>query len=213
MSFVAVLPSIWPPYTEACLTSMAPELRTQILVVDNAPPNPNLGVAASWNRGVDLCRDAEADWLVIVSAAIRFGPPGGLDFLAELDVHPGAAAIEAGWGLGWHLIAFQRQTLERAGRFDENFWPGYYEDLDYSRRIRLAGLTHEPPPFWVKVDVDAYVASFAHAERFAGVKADAPRLVAYYEAKWGGPPGQETFTHPFGDQARGLDWWPQAVRT
>lgn len=204
MTYVVVIPSIWLPYTDACLVSMDPVVREQTLVVDNAPPHRNRGVAASWNIGIDRMVEHRADWLVICSAAIRFGHPAGLDFIAHLEANSGAAAVEAAWGIGWHLIAFARRTIEVVGRFDEQFFPGYMEDLDYAYRIRLAGLTHEPPPFWVKVDVDAYVASFAHAERFAGVKANGPVLNELYRHKWGGLSGQERFTHPYNEPQ--LNW-------
>jgi hypothetical protein len=168
-------------------------------------------VAASWNLGIERMKERGADWLVICSAAMRFGVPGGLDFLAHLEANPGSVAIEAAWGIGWHLIAFNRRTIEAVGLFDANFAPGYFEDLDYAYRIRLAHLTAEPPPFWGKVDVDAYVASFAHGERFAGIKADGPKLLDYYCAKWGGPTGQERFTRPFDNPDRPISWWPPVV--
>lgn len=47
MSFVAVLPSIFTPYTETCLGSMCDELRDNTMVVDNT--EQNRGVPASWN--------------------------------------------------------------------------------------------------------------------------------------------------------------------
>lgn len=81
-SFVAVLPSIHQPYTDTCLGSMCPELRDATLVVDNT--RHNRGVPASWNLGIDRMESRGSEWLVIVSAACRFGPEGGSDLLAAL---------------------------------------------------------------------------------------------------------------------------------
>jgi hypothetical protein len=222
VSFVAVLPSIWPEWTELCLASMSYELLSQTVVVDNAAPNRNLGVAASWNVGARILQQQEADWLVIISAAMRFGAPGGRDFLAELDAAPAEAwAIEAGpcprWpgmGFGWHLIAFRASTFERVGLFDENFWPAYFEDLDFGHRIRCAsGWAAGEEPMWPKVDVDADLAGFAHGIHLAGVEQDPSGLIRYYSRKWGVPPGAPAsevfYTNPFGDPKFPLSYWPE----
>jgi GT2 family glycosyltransferase len=46
----------------------------------------------------------------------------------DVDYVTGAA-----WG-------FRRDTLERVGELDADFWPGYYEEVDYCFRARKAGL-------------------------------------------------------------------------
>lgn len=201
MSFVAVLPSIYTPYTWTCIQSMHPTFNDHTLVVDNTVSNK--GVPASWNRGIDYMTYHEADWLVIVSAACRFSPVGGMDLIDQLDPD-GFPVVEARY-VGWHLIAFHRQVFDKVGRFDENFYPAYWEDCDFSRRLALAyGLE---PPFWTKVEVEVTVESFAHGLQLAGVKADPEALAGYYRAKWGGDPSAETFTTPF-DSGRPLSWWP-----
>lgn len=218
MKFVGVLPSIWAEWTDLCVASMDSTLWNETIVVDNVAPNPNRGVAASWNLGVDALYERDADWLVIISAATRFGSPGGLDFLAHLEDAVGTEwAIEAGEcprqrgiGFGWHLIAFPRLTFDRVGRFDENFWPAYWEDCDFGHRIRCATPAWQPgpDPLWPKVDVDADLEGFAHGVKLAGVESMPHRLAAYYARKWGGPPSAEEYVRPFGDQKLGLDWWP-----
>jgi GT2 family glycosyltransferase len=37
-------------------------------------------------------------------------------------------------------LALRRTTLEKIGYLDEQFWPGYFEDLDYCHRAAAAGL-------------------------------------------------------------------------
>lgn len=203
MSFVAVLPSIHKPYTDICLQSMARPLHRATTVVDNTVTNR--GVPASWNHGIDNM--GGADWLIIISAACRFSPLGGMDFIDHLDT-AGHPVVEARY-VGWHLIAFHRDVIERVGRFDENFYPAYWEDCDYARRIALA--YDLEPPFWTKVECEVVLESFAHGIQLAGIYIDPVPLADYYAEKWGGMPSFETFDTPF-DSGNRLDWWPDRVR-
>jgi hypothetical protein len=119
VSFVAVLPSIYPPWTEACVASMRGPLLWNLDVFDNT--QVNRGVSVAWNYGVRRMYDLDADWLVILSAGMRFGQQGGDDFAQALDEAPeGSWAVEAGacptdpsYGFGWHCIAFHRTTFDR----------------------------------------------------------------------------------------------------
>lgn len=220
MNFVAILPSIWPEWTNLCLDSMSSRLAAFTIVVDNTVENR--GVPASWNIGARYTLETDAEWCVIISAAVRFGEPGGLDFLAALDhAEGGEWAIEAGEcandptiGLGWHLIGFRRSTFERVGLFDENFFPGYFEDLDFGHRIRCATPSWQegPDPLWPKVNVDADLAGFAHGKRLAGVDVPIDPLVRYFSRKWGGLVGQTMYDRPFGDPKNDLGYWPEPDR-
>lgn len=208
MSALWIIPSIWQPYTDDCVASMHASIDG--LEVDNT--DRNRGVAASWNVGAEAVLGSDTDWLVLCSAATRFGDAGGLDFMAQLELHDPSTtwAVEGAWGLGWHLIAFSRMTLERVGLFDENCHPAYLEDMDYSWRIRLAAEDHGVAQLWPKVDVDAWVRSFSHATRFTGVTADWDMLAAYMRTKWGelGHLGQGPWRHPFDDPTLPVSFWP-----
>ena len=199
--YVAVLPSIYPPWTQRCLASCD----WDVLVIDNTVDNT--GVGASWNIGAQHCLDTGADWLIIMSAALRFGEPRGEDFLAALDANEGAIAVEAAHGIGWHLIAFARSTLERVGLFDENFWPAYFEDIDYARRV-LVALAPGEEQWWPKVTVDIAMAGVRHGVDLGGVKDDPDALLSYYRRKWGGDPGLERWSVPFNDPTHDVRWWP-----
>lgn len=189
-----VLPSIYPLWTERCVASMGNVLRNNLTVVDNTVTN--LGVAASWNLGIDAIGQRRADWLVLVSASIRFGAPGGDDFLDALDADTTSPAVEALF-MGWHLIAFRADTIERVGRFDEVFHPAYYEDIDYGRRAALA--FNFSPPYWCKVECDVAHAGHAHGATLGGVDVQPIKQERAYRRKWGGPKGSETYRHPYGD--------------
>lgn len=201
MKFVGVLPSIFPPWTDRCLNSMCSELWDGTLVVDNT--QQNIGVSQSWNLGIDEMFKQDADWLIILSASMRFGYHGGYDFLELLPEYADAIAVEAGHGISWHCIAFPRSTIERVGRFDPIF-PSYLEDIDYSRRVHLAFPEIEPP-YWVKTEnLDLGFAGFAHGIDLAHIEVDYQALLKSYIAKWGGDKGDELFDRPYDDPT--LDW-------
>lgn len=201
---VVVLPSVWPAWTDACLATMHSEFRARTLIVDNTVENR--GVAASWNLGVDRLEAEHAGWLVLLSAAVRFGPPGGLDFLARLDEHPSAIAVEAHPHFGWHCIGIAGHALRTVGRFDENFWPGYWEDNDWSHRARCVYNLDPEAGYWTKVPVDATDAGWGHALEHAGVVADPDALMGYYRAKWGGLSPDEPWCTPYGDPGLPIDY-------
>jgi hypothetical protein len=185
-----VLPSIYPEWTEACLATCKIQ---PVYLVDNT--EVNIGVASSWNLGIRRMIAYDHDWLVILSAGVRFGESGGRDFMEYLM---GSDDIAVESQLGWHLIAFSRELIEKVGYFDENFYPAYYEDLDYAWRVKLAyDLT---PPYWPKVEVDATLAGVAHGVKKAGVRVDSEKLEAYFEKKWGKRPADlrlDGYTEPF----------------
>lgn len=201
MSYVMVVPSIHRPWTEACLE----HCRLEPFIVDNT--ETNRGVAASWNLAADRMIERRADWLILCSAAIRFNRDfGGLDVLDALERHGSAYAVEAGLGLGWHLIAFHRRAFELVGRFDENFWPAYFEDNDFARRLIVA--LDGRSPEWPKVTFEVGLQGFSHGVELGGARIDPGLLRRYYLSKWGGPPAEERFARPF-DTAVPLWWWPQ----
>jgi hypothetical protein len=230
LPYVAVIPSIYQPYTDDCIASCKLD---NMVVVDNTIDNR--GVARSWNIGIRNMYERHANWLIIISAAVRFGEPGGLDLVEALTQFPDAIACE-GEGYGWHLIAFNRRTVDRVGLFDENFYPGPFGDNDYGRRITLrlapppfkycthcgtddiSGHHHPgcpdpdggwiPNPWWPKVAVAGCVASIAHSSTLGHVGVDSQKMLDYYEAKWGGPRQGETFYRPFGDETKPIDYWP-----
>lgn len=89
------------------------------------------------------------------------------------------------------------ETIDKIGFFDEKFFPAYFEDNDYHYRIRLAGLKA------VKTNRALY---FHYGSRT--IKSDGKiRTISnlgytanrdYYKQKWGGIPGQEIYSIPFG---------------
>lgn len=204
---VALLPSIHPPTTRRCMKTVK---AFDPLLVDNS--EVNRGVAASWNIGRARALREGAEWLTVMSAAVRFGESGGHDWEYALETADVDTIVVEAKFLGWHLIAFRRHVLESVGAFDENFWPAYWEDNDYGWRIKCVyGLD---PPFWRKTEgLDVTDIGPGHALKQVLNKApshqrpDPDRLLDYFEAKWGGLPSKEKFDRPWGTMPVG--YWPQ----
>ncbi len=141
--------------TDAYLSSLAPAK-----VVRN---ETNLGCAKAWNQGVQL---SAREWTVIMNNDVVVAA-GWLEALLEFAREKGAdivaPAIREGplnypfqeyaaefmrrmrevcrWGQA-HGICFmvRRPVFDAVGCFDENFRIGQFEDADFFRRAKLAGV-------------------------------------------------------------------------
>lgn len=217
---LVVLPVILKQTTDICIESLlradsAAGLKPdEILLVDNSkkgdwaqhyglevyrdPEGHNLGVARSWNVGAERVLEGKLDYLVLMSASMRFGPIMHTTWRRQMKKFWGATAIEAD-GHSWHLIAIHRSVFETIGIFDGNFYPAYFEAIDFAYRMRMKDLEN----MWPRVWVNALSQGVALHNQLVSVPA--PPLLQYYAEKWGGPKGEETFTQPFGN--RPLDYW------
>ncbi len=206
MNYVVVLPSIYQEYTDACVSSMASEFREHLMIVDNT--TNNIGVAPAWNNGIQKMYDENADWLIILSAAIRFGDQGGMDLVRELESRPDHVVLEATHVFGWHLIAFHRSLFDKVGKFDENLGI-YFNDIDFSLRIQKA--YNQQNAAWDKVDVKLQDMGMAHGVKLAGVHEAADPKILYFVQKWGRHPGAYqlgSYETPFNEIDRRVNYWP-----
>ena len=157
----------------------------ELFLIDNSVNNR--GVAASWNAIMREGFGRGYDWVFLASNDC-FVAPGTLQ--KAIDV------LDTGDVGIWHVFAgnffaISRKTVERIGWFDENFWPAYCEDCDYSRRCDLAGVTRRNVP-------GAVVEHLGSMTLKSGAKL--PDVRPYYIEKWGGLPGHERFAVPFNIQ-------------
>lgn len=204
--YVCVLPYAYKPYYEACSKTIKLD---NVLAIDNTVNN--IGIMASHNLGIKYMQSKGADWLIVISAALRFGPQGGCDFIAELDKRPDHLVVEAIGVFGWHLIAFNRRTIEKVGKWDENFTPYGYDDLDYSYRIQLAFGTDGRTQLWEKAPVEVSDMGMAHSLKKAHIQPDNNKLREYYLKKWGVMPEDDhdnAYKVPFNGEFNSVDYWP-----
>ncbi len=178
----------------------------------------NRGLSRSWNEGViNAYRlaprttksnkpDSPCDVVIVVNDDCSFGE-GDLDRLAEYAVEHREQYMVGAWGynlrhsreenIEFSCFAINPIALEVVGAFDENVYPIYFEDCDYSYRARLLGMT-------AGVCMDTRVQHGGSATLYT----DEQRMEKnhttfignqdYYSAKWGGEPGQERYKTPFG---------------
>lgn len=184
------------------------------IVLDNW--NGNRGVAASWNEGIRRGWDQEV--LFIVNDDVAFYP-GTIEKIAEHICAERAdliSAVESDTGqTGLHFegkpdfCCFAIRPIEFVntfGWFDENYRLGYFEDNDMHYRIELAGRD--------ALCMDARVSHGGSVTQFSA-KNEEGRVVSheqfranrdYYGRKWGGLPGEETYTTPFDGGGSIKDW-------
>ncbi len=110
----------------------------------------NRGVATSWNDALIRMRDSGCDVLILVNDDVWF-EVGDIDKIAQaaIENRDSYAIFCAGYNQhhdaqinchGMSCFAMQPIALEKVGFYDQNFFPAYNEDVDYSRRAAMAGL-------------------------------------------------------------------------
>jgi GT2 family glycosyltransferase len=174
----------------------------RIVIVES--PGRNLGVGASWNFLAKRYLTTPDDRLLVcgddtllssdlVAQLVKTMDESGVDF-----VFPDPALSTMPQMFSCFMV---RQSLfEKVGYFDERFWPAYFEDNDFHRRMKFAGATEAVAPCGYEHANSSTMKAYSpddlerHHMRF--------RLCRdYYIEKWGGLPGHETFTVPFNKTA------------
>lgn len=151
-------------------------------------PEKNLGVATSWNL---LCKEIyhDYDYALLLNDDIVFGGQ-------EQQVHNFNETFEFDIAISkypWCCFILPKKTFEEVGKFDETFYPAYFEDNDYHYRMKLSGKKTLVTDFLNPV---VYRNSQTIAKE-PELNKNFENLKKYYVEKWGGLPGQEKFTTPF----------------
>jgi GT2 family glycosyltransferase len=180
--------------------------------------HPNAGVAGSWNEVIKLFPSVVPPYWMLVNNDIQFAP-GDLSYVAERAQYhseqhefsnapptPPAGIVYGNHGASWFVVTAYGIGL--VGLFDENFYPAYLEDCDWSYRADRLGVLR----ITVAGLKSIHGTATDGADQTKGsctVNSD-PRLAAanmrthgrnfeYYRAKWGGINGEEKFKTPFND--------------
>lgn len=101
----------------------------------------NLGVAGAWNLIVKST--PFAPWWLIINDDVWF-EHGQLPALAK-DARPDRLLLSSA-SPPWACFALGSEVVDRVGLFDERFHPAYFEDNDYARRCRAAGIPETASP-------------------------------------------------------------------
>jgi GT2 family glycosyltransferase len=149
----------------------------------------NLGVSGSWNL---LCTTLFAKGythVALLNDDIIWKKTAD-DIEDFIDANPSDFYL----GLGtWCLIIIPLTTWEKVGKFDEQFFPAYFEDNDYCYRMRLEGLKRINSPFF---NPEIYRNSQTIAKDPSLNKNFTLNRTLYIN-KWGGSPSNETYKTPF----------------
>lgn len=172
----------------------------------------NRGLARSWNEGLLAAYVRGADMAIIANDDVTATRDDLHTLALAALTHRDHYRVSAtGWDerekqetdMRFALAAVNPVALERIGCFDENFWPVYYEDLDWERRAELAGLR-------ALTLARGGVVHQGSATRYSSPEAAAVHQATfwknrnYYILKWGGFEGEERVTVPFNNDAFGL---------
>jgi GT2 family glycosyltransferase len=160
-------------------------------------PVANLGVSGSWNLLMKLARPLP---IVLLNVDMKVAPD---TFEKMFEV--ASPAIVCAWGFG--CVRIDPEIWNRIGDFDERFWPAYYEDADYRRRCKLAGVHIHEWSFEPRTEVSpgrtrSHASGMIHGKAEFGWRGpgDIGELIEAnkrrYVEKWGGMPTEEKFENP-----------------
>jgi hypothetical protein len=176
----------------------------------------NIGVSASWNKGIAK----GADQTLIVSQWVRFAPAEliwrkeklwGLDHVARgIEMYGTEYGCEFA-DQGYHCISIGRKTVDAIGLFDENITVMGNDD-DYQHRRDLANIRHLMGCGTDHNETGVHSIAFAVHQRMNVVqKVKGYNSSDYYSSKWCSVPYDYPgdYTHPFNNPDFGLDYWPK----
>jgi GT2 family glycosyltransferase len=214
--FLIVVPAInRSDLVDSCIRSLDVDRNRHVMLIDNSSDGQfskyrnetqylhfgkNIGCSASWNHGLRV----GMEWTIMVSVSVKFNN-GITKLIEQLPVDPDKVFCQMfinGVAPGWHCVAIRKSCVDMIGNMDENFFPAYYEDTDLGTRLILAREIYKKPFIIHRLDVDSAenrgFALSVNSGTIPGINSiNDKRLYDYYVAKWGGPPGHETFKTPF----------------
>ena len=170
-------------------------------------PGKNLGVAGGWNW---VMKNYEAPWWFIAGNDVKF-TPGDMEKLAAeaWNKHETVGKFFGNQGHNAYIIT--KFCVDKAGYYDENFYPAYLEDCDHMYRMQLTGvpavnvqdcnIIHGEAPSWGSTTIY----SNPHFRVQNGITHGIGFY--YYKHKWGGVNAKETYKHPHNDEKNDPKDW------
>lgn len=154
-------------------------------------PENNLGVSGSWNMIMDYAEKVNATHVLMLNDDIFLGK-NELDIKTILRLwNPEFLCTE----LNWCSFILSTNIYTKVGKFDEKFFPAYFEDNDYFRRMLLANVFIT---FNAMLNPTIYRNSMT-IQKNPELNNNFEKNRQYYISKWGGQPTQETFKTPFNE--------------
>lgn len=154
----------------------------------------NLGVSHAWNQFIKMARSDGYDAVIIANDDI-FLYDGALQRFVEKMRESSFVyfnGMNAFCFFGIHL-----DYADKIGEFDIHFWPAYFEDNDYHRRMKYHGYQGDGidgPSFF---HAGSATLGIFEAQRKLMHLHNFNKNRRYYIVKWGGLPGYELYDTPF----------------
>ena len=105
----------------------------------------NAGTSRSWNAGIKEALKDNCTHFALLSDDIQLSSGWWDACKKEFESGSHLVSVEAGLKntifSGWFFI-IDKEALDKVGYLDEQFWPFYFEDLDYSQRFAQSGLKY-----------------------------------------------------------------------
>lgn len=163
----------------------------------------NLGVAGSWNLGLNMLKDEKNHLLIIANDDNRLTPIAIEEFVRLAEEYPTHGFFGTHGALFSFFAIRPDIAIKQVGYFDDGFYPAYFEDNDYHYRMKLAGLDFiYTDKELFELGVDGAGSQTLNSEMTTvedrnmittGFKTNQSR----YIAKWGGQPHREKYLSPF----------------
>lgn len=152
----------------------------------------NIGVAASWNKLCDLIFDnPKNDCALILNDDIYLGK-------REVDIHSLIDKKRNRQSFlrctpDWCVFLISREVYKKVGKFDECFFPAYYEDKSYEYRMKMLNLPQIVTPL-----LNPYIyQNSMTAEKMPSIIDVSKKNKQLYIEMWGGEPNKEKFKKAF----------------
>jgi GT2 family glycosyltransferase len=199
---------------------------TQLMHTVDVPIHPivipnweeNMGVSGGWNIGLAKAIDKGLEYAVVSNDDILLHPGTILKIIEGLDdyemvtprnVREDSRVFdepEYEEHPDYSCFAVRPKSfVDIHGWFDENFVPAYFEDNDMHYRGKLAGTEHMR-----RMDATMFHVGSV-TQNYDGVPVVNHEMYQtnreYYRQKWGGWPGEETFTHPYNREDKDWTFW------
>lgn len=159
-------------------------------------PQPrNIGVAAAWNL---FHKEIQDDFIIIGNDDIELHPHTLEDMVKFAKDHDDwLFGSSNSSGNMFSLFLLKREGFTKIGQFDENFYPAYFEDNDYSYRAKLLGKPLVPIESATYNHVGSSTLKRYNIHELEQHHQCFRANEIYYRDKWCGTPGNEKFTVPF----------------
>jgi len=148
----------------------------------------NIGVAASWNVLCDKIFE-QLDYALILNDDIYLRKTS-LDIEMMINIR-GNNLIRA--TPDWCAFIISKKIYNKVGRFDECFFPAYYEDSSYEYRMKLSGVTMIAAPA-----LNPFIYNNCKTmEKMPELQELGKNNKQLYINMWGGEPKREKFKKPY----------------